>query len=99
CRAKHAGRRVSLEGWLARRRDHGGVAFIDLRDSSGTVQVVIRDEDAAHGLRSDSCRKVVGEVSPRPEGNATPILPTGEIEVIATEVEVLNGAAPLPFPV
>ncbi|NUR97579.1 MAG: aspartate--tRNA ligase, partial [Kribbellaceae bacterium] len=98
-RAEHAGETVVLAGWVARRRDHGGVAFIDLRDSTGTVQVVIRDEDAAHGLRSEYCLKIVGEVSPRPEGNANPNLPTGEIEVIANEVEVLNEAAPLPFPV
>ncbi|HEY0473145.1 MAG TPA: OB-fold nucleic acid binding domain-containing protein, partial [Kribbella sp.] len=91
-RAEHAGQTVVLAGWVARRRDHGGVAFIDLRDSSGTVQVVIRDEDAAHDLRAEYCLKVVGDVSPRPEGNANPNLPTGEIEVIATEVEVLNEA-------
>jgi aspartyl-tRNA synthetase len=98
-RAAHTGQTVTLAGWVARRRDHGGVAFIDLRDSSGTVQVVIRDEDAAHELRAEFCLKVVGTVSPRPEGNANPSLPTGEIEVIAAEVEVLNEAAPLPFPV
>jgi aspartyl-tRNA synthetase len=98
-RAEHTGETVILAGWVARRRDHGGVAFIDLRDSSGTVQVVIRDEEAAHGLRAEYCLKVVGAVSPRPEGNANPNLPTGEIEIIAREVEVLNEAAPLPFPV
>lgn len=98
-RAEHTGQTVILAGWVARRRDHGGVAFIDLRDSTGTVQVVIRDEDAAHGLRSEYCLKIVGEVALRPEGNANPNLPTGEIEIIATEVEVLNEAAPLPFPV
>jgi aspartyl-tRNA synthetase len=98
-RAEHTGQTVTLAGWVARRRDHGGVAFIDLRDSSGTVQVVIRDEEAAHGLRAEFCLKVVGTVSPRPEGNANPNLPTGEIEIIASEVEVLNEAAPLPFPV
>ncbi|MDX6291002.1 MAG: aspartyl-tRNA synthetase [Kribbellaceae bacterium] len=98
-RAEHTGETVILAGWVARRRDHGGVAFIDLRDSSGTVQVVIRDEEAAHGLRAEYCLKVVGAVSPRPEGNANPNLPTGEIEIIASEVEVLNEAAPLPFPV
>jgi len=98
-RAEHTGQTVVLAGWVARRRDHGGVAFIDLRDSSGTVQVVIRDEEAAHDLRSEYCLKIVGDVSPRPEGNANPNLPTGEIEIIAAEVEVLNEAAPLPFPV
>ncbi len=98
-RAEHAGQTVTLAGWVARRRDHGGVAFIDLRDSSGTVQVVIRDEEVAHPLRAEFCLKIVGEVSARPEGNANPNLPTGEIEVIAAEVEVLNSADPLPFQV
>ncbi len=96
-RAAHAGQTVTLTGWVARRRDHGGVAFIDLRDASGFVQVVVRDEAVAAGLRNEFCLRVVGEVSTRPEGNANPNLPTGEIEVVASEVEVLNEAAPLPF--
>jgi hypothetical protein len=97
-RAEHAEQTVVLAGWVARRRDHGGVAFIDLRDSGGTVQVVIRDEEAARELRAEYCLKVVGTVSARPEGNANPNLPTGAVEVIATEVEVLNagGAAAVP---
>ena len=82
-RATHAGQNVTLAGWVARRRDHGGVAFIDLRDASGSVQVVIRDEAVATGLRSEYCLRVEGEVSGRPEGNANPNLPTGEIEVVA----------------
>ncbi|MFI5706727.1 aspartate--tRNA ligase [Kribbella sp. NPDC051620] len=98
-RAENTGQTVTLAGWVARRRDHGGVAFIDLRDSSGTVQVVIRDEQAASGLRSEYCLKIVGTVAARPEGNANPDLPTGEIEIITEEIEVLNEAAPLPFPV
>jgi aspartyl-tRNA synthetase len=96
-RQEHAGEKVTLTGWVARRRDHGGVAFIDLRDASGYVQVVIRDETVAAGLRNEFVLRVVGEVSARPEGNANPNLPTGEIEVIAAEVEVLNESAPLPF--
>jgi aspartyl-tRNA synthetase len=88
---------VTLAGWVARRRDHGGVAFIDLRDASGFVQVVIRDEQVAAGLRNEFVLRVVGEVCRRPEGNANPNLPTGDIEVVASEVEVLNEAAPLPF--
>ena len=96
-RASHAGQTVTLTGWVARRRDHGGVAFIDLRDASGFVQVVIRDEAVAAGLRNEYVLKVVGEVSVRPEGNANPGLPTGEIEVVATDVAVLNESAPLPF--
>jgi aspartyl-tRNA synthetase len=90
---------VTLAGWVARRRDHGGVVFIDLRDASGSAQVVFREEDDAHGLRGEYCVKVVGEVRIRPEGNANPELPTGEIEVVATTVEVLSEAAPLPFPI
>jgi len=96
-RAEHAGQTVTLAGWVARRRDHGGVAFIDLRDASGVAQVVIRDEEAAAGLRNEYVIRVVGDVSVRPEGNANPNLPTGEIEVVASVVDVLNGAAPLPF--
>ena len=97
-RAADAEREVSLAGWVARRRDHGGVAFIDLRDASGVVQVVVRDE-AAHGLRSEYCIKVTGTVRVRPEGNENPELPTGAVEVVAEHVEVLSTAAPLPFPI
>ncbi|WP_157253317.1 aspartate--tRNA ligase [Nonomuraea typhae] len=98
-RKEHAGQQVTLAGWVARRRDHGGVVFIDLRDASGSAQVVFREEDHAHDLRAEYCVKVVGEVRVRPEGNANPDLPTGEIEVVAAEVEVLSEAAPLPFPI
>jgi aspartyl-tRNA synthetase len=98
-RAEDVGSTVTLAGWVARRRDHGGVAFLDLREASGVVQVVVRDEDVASQLRSEFCIKVVGEVSSRPEGNQNPNLPTGDIEVIAAEVEVLNASAPLPFPI
>ena len=98
-RAEHVGQTVTLAGWVSRRRDHGGVAFIDLREGSGVVQVVIRDEDAARPLRAEFCLRVVGEVSERPEGNANPNLPSGDIEVVAHEVEVLSESAALPFPV
>jgi aspartyl-tRNA synthetase len=98
-RPEHVGRAVVLAGWVARRRDHGGVAFIDLRDASGIAQVVIRDEKVAHPLRSEFCLRVAGEVTKRPEGNANPAIATGEIEVVATEVEVLSESAPLPFTV
>lgn len=98
-RAENIGQTVTLSGWVDRRRDHGGVAFIDLRDASGIAQVVIRDEETAHPLRSEFVLKVTGTVSARPAGNENPNLPTGEIEVIATEVEVLNESAPLPFQV
>ncbi|MER7208779.1 aspartate--tRNA ligase [Streptosporangium sp. NPDC000239] len=98
-RKEHAGQQVTLAGWVARRRDHGGVVFIDLRDASGSCQVVFREEDDAHGLRAEYCVKVVGQVRVRPEGNENPELPTGAIEVVASEVEVLSEAAPLPFPI
>jgi len=98
-RAEHIGQTVTLTGWVDRRRDHGGVAFIDLRDASGIAQVVIRDEEIAHPLRAEFVLQVTGEVGRRPEGNANPNLATGEIEVVATEVVTLNESAPLPFQV
>ncbi len=98
-RAEHIGTTVTLTGWVDRRRDHGGVAFVDLRDASGVAQVVIRDEAVAHGLRSEYVLQVTGEVGRRPEGNENANLATGEIEVVASEVVVLNESAPLPFQV
>jgi aspartyl-tRNA synthetase len=98
-RADLMGSTVTLAGWVARRRDHGGVAFIDLRDASGVVQVVIRDEAIAHGLRGEYCLRVAGTVQRRPPGNENPSLPTGDVEVVADDVTVLSEAAPLPFPV
>ncbi len=104
-RASHAGEHVVLAGWVARRRDHGGVVFIDLRDASGVVQVVWRGEEApsqdagAHELRAEFCVLVTGTVRQRPAGNENPELPTGDLEVAADEVEVLSEADPLPFPV
>jgi len=102
-RASQAGEQVVLAGWVARRRDHGGVVFIDLRDASGVVQVVWRPEEGAsegaHELRAEFCVLVTGTVRTRPAGNENPELPTGEIEVVAHDVEVLSAAEPLPFPV
>ena len=100
-RAEHAGQKVTLAGWVAKRRDLGGVAFLDLRDASGLVQVVVRDEvlaaGGAHALRNEYCIAVDGVVEIRPEDTANPNLATGEIEVAAIELTVLNPAAPLPF--
>ncbi|WP_166982580.1 aspartate--tRNA ligase [Paramicrobacterium fandaimingii] len=90
---------VTLAGWVDRRRDHGGVAFIDLRDASGIAQVVIRDEEVAHPLRSEYVLQVTGTVNTRPEGNANENLSTGQIEVIADSVTVLGESAALPFQV
>ena len=98
-RASHAGQTVTLAGWVARRRDHGGVAFIDLRDATGSVQVVIRDEKMAGQLRAEWCLQITGEVSLRPAGNENSNIPTGAIEVMGDHVVVLSESAPLPFPV
>ena len=96
-RASDNGHTVTLAGWVASRRDHGGVAFIDLRDASGIVQVVVRDDEIAHDLRNEWCIAVTGEVRRRLEGNVNPRVATGDVEVVASRVEVLNEAAPLPF--
>jgi aspartyl-tRNA synthetase len=123
-RASHAGQTVTLAGWVATRRDHGGVTFIDLRDASGAAQVVLRgapevtasehrsDEGArsgasaeptsvivAHDLRNEWCVAITGEVRERPAGNVNPAIATGEIEVVATSLDVLNESGPLPFQV
>ncbi len=98
-RASHAGQTVTLAGWVARRRDHGGVAFIDLRDATGSVQVVIRDEKMAGQLRAEWCLQITGEVALRPAGNENSNIPTGEIEIMGDDVVVLSESAPLPFPV
>ncbi|PZS27588.1 MAG: Asp-tRNA(Asn)/Glu-tRNA(Gln) amidotransferase GatCAB subunit C, partial [Pseudonocardiales bacterium] len=98
-RASHAGQSVTLAGWIATRRDHGGVTFIDLRDASGVAQVVLREAGLAHNLRNEWVVAVTGEVRERPAGNVNPVIPTGEVEVIATGLEVLNESGPLPFQV
>ena len=98
-RASDSGRNVTLAGWVARRRDHGGVVFIDLRDASGIVQVVFRAEDVAHDLRAEFCVLVTGTVRQRPAGNENPELATGEIEVEVSDIEVLSESDPLPFPI
>ncbi len=98
-RSSNIGQSVTLAGWVARRRDHGGVAFIDLRDATGNVQVVISDEAVAGSLRAEWCVVVKGTVAKRPQGNENLGIPTGEIEVVCDSLEVLSEAAPLPFPV
>ena len=98
-RLSDAGLPVTLAGWVGGRRDHGGVAFIDLRDASGVVQVVVRDDEIAHDLRNEWCVAVTGEVRARVEGAINPRLATGEVEVVAARLQVLNESAPLPFPV
>ena len=104
-RASEVGQRVRLQGWLHRTRDHGGLIFVDLRDRSGLVQIVFNPERApeAHATASE-CRaeyvlEVEGVVSPRPAGTENPNLPTGQVEVLADSLTVLNPSRPLPFPV
>ncbi|GAC57349.1 aspartate--tRNA ligase [Gordonia hirsuta DSM 44140 = NBRC 16056] len=99
-RAENANQTVTVAGWVARRRDHGGVVFIDLRDSSGLVQVVFRDEqvaEAAHRLRAEYVVQVTGQVEVRPAGSENAALASGDIEINARELTVLNESAPLPF--
>jgi aspartyl-tRNA synthetase len=97
--AKNVDTKVVLAGWVARRRDHGGVAFIDLRDSTGSVQVVINDEKIAGELRAEWCVLIEGNVKLRPSGNENKEIPTGEIEVVCESLQVLSESAALPFPV
>ena len=97
--SKNVDTKVVLAGWVARRRDHGGVAFIDLRDSTGSVQVVINDEKIAGELRAEWCVLISGIVKLRPKGNENSEIATGEIEVVCESLQVLSEAAPLPFPV
>jgi aspartyl-tRNA synthetase len=98
-RAGHAGATVALAGWVARRRDHGGVTFVDLRDASGVVQVVFRETQEAHALRNEFCVRITGDVRRRPAGNENPELPTGEVEVVVDELVVLSESAALPLPI
>jgi aspartyl-tRNA synthetase len=96
-RAIDAEVKVTLAGWVGNRRDHGGVAFIDLRDASGIVQVVVHDEKLAHDLKPETCVQIKGQVKLRPKGNENKDLPTGNIEVFASEVNVLSQSQALPF--
>jgi len=96
-RAIDAEVKVTLAGWVGNRRDHGGVAFIDLRDASGIVQVVVHDEKLAHDLKPETCVQIKGQVKLRPKGNENKDLPTGDIEVFAAEVNVLSQSGALPF--
>ncbi|HYU57479.1 MAG TPA: OB-fold nucleic acid binding domain-containing protein, partial [Actinomycetota bacterium] len=104
-RASDAGGPAILAGWVARRRDHGGVIFLDLRDRDGLVQVVFHPEEApeahaaAGAVRSEYVVRVEGEVRPRPEGTVNPNLPTGEVELAARTLEVLSASETPPFPV
>lgn len=95
--ATQAGQQVSAAGWIARRRDHGGVAFFDLRDASGVIQVVVHDETLAHSLKPESCVQVSGTIQNRPAGNENPDLITGMIELVANEIRIFSTASPLPF--
>src|ERR1700738_726755 len=104
-RASDAGQEVTLAGWVDSRRDHGGVIFIDLRDREGLTQVVFRPEESpettasAHSLRSEDVVKITGKVAMRLNGTQNPKLATGDIEVVATSLTILNRSEVLPFPI
>ena len=98
-RSSDEGREVELYGWVARRRDHGGVTFIDLRDRWGPVQVVLKNPDGLPQLRLEYVIRVRGRVSQRPSGSENPKMATGDIEVVADELEVLSESEPTPFPI
>jgi aspartyl-tRNA synthetase len=102
-RKEHVGRRLALAGWAATRRDHGGLVFVDLRDQSGLVQLVINPERSpeaakvAHGIRNEFVLRAVGEVVERAPEAVNPNLPTGEVELQVDELEILSRSEPLPF--
>lgn len=92
---QYLGQTVTLFGWVHRRRDHGGVIFIDLRDRAGLAQVVVNPDNAemfaiAERIRNEYCLRITGEVRERPEGTVNPDLPSGEVEVVCTDIEILN---------
>ena len=98
----HLGQEVEVRGWVHNRRDHGGVIFIDCRDQSGLVQVVFEPElvdvfSKAESLRHESVIAVSGQVRLRPEGMHNPNMPTGEIEILAKQIDILNHAQTPPF--
>ncbi|HCC68887.1 MAG TPA: aspartate--tRNA ligase [Nitrospiraceae bacterium] len=102
-RESEVGREVVLCGWVRRRRDHGGLIFIDMRDRTGLVQIVFNPEispdthEAAHKIKNEYAMYIKGEVRKRPEGTENPSIPTGQIEVIVRELNILNESSPLPF--
>src|SRR5580692_6507152 len=103
-RTSDIGQKVTLAGWVDSTRDHGGVIFVDLRDREGRTQVVFRPEEhadvaaTAHTLRNEDVAQIVGTVTRRVDGTQNPKLETGEIEVVASSLNILNRADVLPFP-
>ena len=102
-RPEHVGQRLKLAGWVARRRDHGGLVFIDLRDQTGLCQLVVNPERspeaaaAAHGIRNEFVLQAEGEVAAREPENVNPNLPTGAVEVQVDRLEIISTCPPLPF--
>src|SRR5438874_1328241 len=102
-RPEHEGRKVTLAGWVARRRDHGGLVFVDLRDETGVTQLVVNPENApgaaavAHGVRNEFVLQARGAVVRRSPETVNPKMPTGEVEVQVEELTVLSTCPPLPF--
>src|SRR5947209_2610299 len=98
-RADDAGRRVTVAGWVDTRRDHGGLVFVDLRDHTGKVQLVLKETDVAKDLRNEFVVQAVGEVVARAPEAVNPNLPTGEVEIQVDELKILSRSTPLPFQV
>src|SRR5438105_15594540 len=96
-RAADAGRRVTVAGWVDTRRDHGGLVFIDLRDHTGMIQLVLKESETAHELRNEFVVQAEGEVVAREAGAVNPNLATGEVEIQVDELRILSRSTPLPF--
>ncbi|MBV9299301.1 MAG: aspartate--tRNA ligase, partial [Verrucomicrobia bacterium] len=103
-RSSNVGQEVTLAGWIDSTRDHGGVIFVDLRDREGRTQIVFRPEEyprvaaSAHTLRNEDVTQITGKVARRVDGTQNPKLATGEIEVVASSLNILNRSEILPFP-
>ena len=101
--ADDIGKEVVLMGWVMRRRDHGGLIFVDLRDREGLAQIVFDPDNCpeahekAEGVRNEYVLAIKGKVIPRPEGTVNPNLKTGEVEILVSECKLLNRSKPLPF--
>ncbi|HEY2326732.1 MAG TPA: aspartate--tRNA ligase [Gaiellaceae bacterium] len=96
-RAEHVGRRMKLAGWVDTRRDHGGLVFVDLRDHTGKVQLVLKESDTAHELRNEFVIQAEGEIVARAPDAVNPNLPTGEVELQVEQLTILSRSTPLPF--
>jgi aspartyl-tRNA synthetase len=96
-RTEHVGRRLTVAGWVDTRRDHGGLVFVDLRDHTGKLQLVLKESETAHELRNEFVVQAEGEVVARAPEAVNPNLATGEVEIQVEELRILSRSTPLPF--